>query len=171
MKQLSLIRIILLVTIAMAIQCCSTVFERVGEKKSPKLNEYLAMFHEEMDKRGIKNLNYNIVSLRFVDKMPGDKYVAVTYPFGTYKFIDVLRGYYSKAPAEEKEAIVIHEIGHAFGLAHLDEYRSIPYSKFCPVSVMHSSDSMKGCYFKYRSEYLNEMADRIKKLDGRSEYW
>jgi hypothetical protein len=164
MKMLS--RVLFLFILASVIQCSSIVRYRFGEKPSPKLDEYLAMFHEEMDKRDV-HLDYRNISLRFTNKLSHDNYVAVSYPFVKYRFVDVLRGYFDHAPAEEREAIVVHELGHTFGLKHLDDMQFLyPFAKFCPISVMHSYSNLQGCYFSQREQYFNELAFRIKKLDG-----
>lgn len=137
----------------------------IGAKESQELNNYIAIFHEEMDSRGVK-LEYNHISIRFVEKtLPGA--VAVAYPYFVYYFIDILEENYRTETPEVQEALVMHELGHVFGLNHLDDYSiQYPYSNLCPESVMHSSDPLRGCYLLHRKEYFDEIANRIKKLDG-----
>ena len=163
---MTMFRILIIVAIAFFIQCCSHVTYRINSEKSAQLNEYIAMFHEEMDKRKVY-LKYDHISIRFVERLQNRSHIAVAYPFMNQHFIDVLKNYYQNAPAEEQEAIVIHEIGHVFGLNHLDTMEfKFPYEKSCPVSVMHSESRLTGCYFLNRVEYFDELATRIKKVDN-----
>lgn len=159
--------LIVLLACAISIQMFSFLYKKSTEEHSQELNEYIAIFHEEMDKRNVK-LDYSNIDITFQTSLAIPSAAALSYSVYHKKYIEVLKKYYVKASKEVKEALVIHELGHSFGLNHLDDYMYF-LDRICAVSVMHSSDDMAGCYTRYRSYYFDELAMRIKKLDKKPE--
>lgn len=158
--------LIVLLACAISLQMFGFLYRKATAEHSRELDEYIAMFHEEMDKRGVK-LDYEGIDITFQSFLMHRSAVAVTYFDRKKPYIEVLKSYYQKAPKEIKEAVMVHELGHVFGLSHLDDYMYfVKGSRICPVSVMHSSDDLSNCYLNYRSYYFDELAERIKKLDS-----
>jgi hypothetical protein len=100
------------------------------------------------------SVNYDNLVIGFVDRYPKPDWLALCQKIGSIKFVTVLKSHFDKAPTEEKYAIIVHELGHcALGLPHKDGY----FMDGCPISIMHPSDSMFGCFFKNQDYYFKEM--------------
>lgn len=124
----------------------------------------LLKFKEEMFIRGVQ-LDNRTVDITLQTQMILKDSVGVSYTDGKIQYVEILKQYYQKAPAEVKEALLFHEFGHAYGLRHLDGYMFFPSQRICPVSVMHSADPLIHCYNNLRNYYLNELAGRLKNVD------
>lgn len=96
----------------------------------------------------------------FVDKFPVDNWIGLCQTGGGQKgkFVSIRRDYFEKVGVEQRYALVIHELGHCtLGLDHKDGYRA----NGCPVSNMHPSDGMFGCFFRDQDYYFREMFGKL----------
>lgn len=136
-------------------------------RSSKELTEYMSIFKYEMESRGVK-LDYSDLKLGFSDSIDYPNAVGLYVPTPATNYIVILQNYYSKASPEVQEALIAHELGHAFGLEH-DDKMAFLFPSNCPYTVMHSSDSMENCFHKYRKYYYDILAEEIKRLDAYTE--
>lgn len=76
-------------------------------------------------------------------------------------YIRIKKSYFETAPWDVREALILHELAHQYGLNHDD---SFSFVTGCPISVMHSTDSMKLCFSLLRDYYYTEVVDKINKI-------
>jgi hypothetical protein len=138
----------------------SILFYQVNKSKSqnepmyyePQFHLLINKFKQEAQNRGVtvdlsrqkitfENLNYELAHC----------YYGIEY----FKFIRINRKTWYNLTTEEKEATFFHELGHCVlnRIEHLDSLNE----DGCPKSLMHRSHTMKDCYFKSRSIYLDEL--------------
>lgn len=164
--------LIVVLACAISIEIFNRLYISFDEEKSQEINEYVAIFHEEMDKRGLKDLDFSNIDIALSSRLNLPNAVGLSYPSLYSRYIRLKKEYFRRASKEIKEALIAHELGHTFGLlTHTDgfmwtfpEYRI----KFCPISVMHSSDDLSGCFLSHRKYYYDELASQIKKLDKKT---
>lgn len=92
----------------------------------------------------------------FVDKFQVDNWIGLCQRnnSGTVKFMSIKKSYFSHTSVEQKYALVIHELGHCtLKLSHKEGYRE----NGCPISIMHPSDGLFGCFFKDQEYYFKEL--------------
>lgn len=149
--------ILSLATIAINLQAPTE--EPTAAEKSI-LNPIVSIVEKELKNRGLV-FNPARIYLTDMRNMSNAVGVTITDP-QVYlgKWIELRQSYYINAPDEIKEALVLHEYGHYLGLEHNNGMGSM----FCPMSVMHYSHDMEGCFFRYREYYYNELAQEVLSL-------
>jgi hypothetical protein len=79
-------------------------------------------------------------------------------------WIELNRKYFKAAPAEVKEALLLHEYGHYLGLNHSPDAYIFMNTLFCPTSVMHPTDSMSLCFNANRDYYYSVLVKQVLDL-------
>lgn len=137
------------------------VFSRV--ESSELLDTYVGVFKTEMTDRDLK-LDFSDIDVKFKPYLGDDITLGICFNYPNKKYVRILKKYWIAATPEIKEAILSHELGHAFGLHHNEEMKWFsPDNKLCPESIMYPTNIMSGCLNRYRSYYYNELATNIKK--------
>lgn len=113
---------------------------------------YVSRFNDEMAIRG-KSYDLTQIKISFgnLDGQIASCYYGVKY----FKVIKVDKRWWKKLTIEEKEATIFHELGHCVLRRRL--HHDVLNKNGCPESLMHSSHSLKDCYFKNRTKYLDEL--------------
>jgi len=113
---------------------------------------YIELFNSEMSGRGhFVDLSKVKISFDNLDKQIATCYYGIEF----LKIIKVDKFWWKQLTREEKEATIFHELGHCVLRRRL--HTDSIYSNGCPLSLMHSSHTLKDCYFKNRSKYLDEL--------------
>lgn len=144
-------------------------------KTNPDLEKTLTTITNELALRGVtlkrKDIIYRFYTPSRITPKIGVSSVAYFYPSLTGKTIAIDKQNYDKSSEDVREALLLHEIGHSFGVMHDDSWKwfglgkgaTLDFrSKSCAISVMHSSDDMAGCFQSFRSYYYDELVVRIK---------
>ena len=168
MKINKLIVILIALNISIFTFNCITNFSI--RKTNTELENYVGIFKDEMDQRGLTDLNYDDINVAFSPILYLEHDVAESYALGKIRYITILKAYFVRASPEVREAVVLHELGHVFGLDHLDSYGYFNDGSKCAMSVMHSYDAMRGCFSSHRVYYYTEIANRIKAIDKRNNF-
>ena len=141
-------------------------------------------------KRGDKSLEQvtSIVEKRFTDagikfkkakvslgKIPsGLAGVTIGIPY-IFVYIVLDEDYFYNASNEVREALVLHEYTHYLGVSkHTNGYmndiewifKKTPLGGFylwrkCPISIMHESDEVNTCFYKYKEYYYKDAIKQI----------
>jgi hypothetical protein len=113
---------------------------------------YIVKFNVEAS---LRNKDIDLTKLKISFDNLESQIAACYYGIDYLKVIKVDRTWWRKMSIEEKEATIFHELGHC-ALRRRIHYDIID-SDGCPKSLMHSSHTLKNCYFKNRSKYLDEL--------------
>lgn len=100
--------------------------------------------------------NFKNLVVGFVDKFPVNTWVGLCQQStgNPTKFMSIHKGYFRQTSLEQRYALVVHELGHCtLNRSHVEGYRN----NGCPISVMHPSDGMFGCFFKDQDYYFREL--------------
>jgi hypothetical protein len=125
--------------------------------QSNELTPYFKFFKDSAAFYKIK-INTNNLILDYVDRYPKKEWVALCQRATNTKFVTILKKHFQEAPIEEKYSLVIHELGHCLlNLNHKDGY--LPDG--CPISIMHPSDTMFGCFFRKQDYYFKELFNKL----------
>jgi hypothetical protein len=122
------------------------------EQRHPYLKMYTQVVYDELQKRGYKARFVPIVEK---DLMPGviGKYVGLKFKRFEAIYINLPR----IGTPEILESTILHELGHAFGLAHDDRMMI----DGCPLSVMHSVNSMHICFTRHYEYYYGTFIENV----------
>lgn len=121
----------------------------------PQFKYIIQKFSEEAAIRGVRvdltNQKITFSDLKF-------EIAHCYYGLQYMKLIRVDRNAWTNMSMEEKEATLFHELGHCVlgRISHDD----ILEKNGCPESIMHRSHTLKHCYFKNRSAYLDELFEQ-----------
>lgn len=107
------------------------------------------------DEAALRNVSVNLTDQKITFEDLQNELAHCYYGVEYMKFIRVDRKAWYKLSQEEREATLFHELGHCV-LGRL-EHADAMQENGCPVSIMHRSHTLKDCYFKNRSGYLNEL--------------
>lgn len=135
-------------------------FYRLGQIKNTNIPIYSEPQFELILKKftneaALRNINVNLTDQKITFEDLNFELAHCYYGIQYIKFIRVDRKAWRKMTQEEKEALLFHELGHCVlgRIEHADSMQS----DNCPASLMHRSHTMKNCYFKNRSFYLDEL--------------
>ena len=118
-----------------------------------ELSLYFDYFKKSAVNYGVQ-VNYDNLVVGFVDRYPKSDWLALCQKIGSVRFVTFLKSHFEKAPMEERYALMVHELGHCvLNLPHKSGY----HSDGCPLSIMHPTDNMFGCFFKNEEYYFKEL--------------
>lgn len=120
------------------------------------LESYIDKFNAESLSRG-KLFDLSQVKITF-EKLDGP-IASCFYGVQYFKIIKIDKFWWKKLTIEEKEATLFHELGHCVLKRRL--HHEVLTVSGCPESLMHSSHTLRNCYFKNRSKYLDELFSEI----------
>jgi hypothetical protein len=135
-------------------------FYHVGQVKNtnvpiysePQFKLIISKFTEAA---ALRNVSVNLTDQKITFEDLKHELAHCYYGIQYMKFIRVDRRAWARMTQEEREATLFHELGHCVlgRIEHADKM----YPDGCPVSLMHTSHTLKNCYFKNRSAYLDEL--------------
>lgn len=148
-------------------------------KTNSDLEAIISTITNELSARGItlkrKDIIYRFYTPSRITPKIGLSSVAYFYPSIAGKTIAIDRTNFDKSSQEVREALILHEIGHSFGVMHDDSWKWFGLgkgalitfqSKSCAISVMHSEDDMSGCFWQFRKYYYDELVITIKAAES-----
>lgn len=116
------------------------------------------VFHrvKKIEKKVLKKLDVSGVTI-----ILGDLKDNVGLYTGCCIFLDY--SYIVKSSDEVVEALILHEYGHHLGYLRGEIHYDNISPDLCPVSVMHRSSDLEGCFYKNRDYYYNEVIEYKEK--------
>lgn len=121
-------------------------------KNDVRFNYHKRLFQEYSVRYGNHFISVKDMSIQFGD-MPNKHtvgYCQTTSP----RHIVIDREYWERCPTNEKETLILHELGHCV----LDrDHTEKPQKGTCPDSIMNPSNIPSECYEILKTKYLKEL--------------
>ena len=143
----------------------------IKNKTTSELERSITTVIWELNKRDIKLTRKKLI-VQFFDQNNTEYRllrgaVGFTYNGLSQDYILIERTYFKQSTDEVREALLLHEIGHALGLKHVWGFSNISQDgtifSYCPTSVMHPSDPIDNCFYRFRNYYYSQIVDMLKK--------
>lgn len=132
---------------------------KTSEQPFIRLRDIFNRVERRLESRGVKPV-YTI--LVFDSSMKGivGRAIRVT-PFLGYIIISTK--HFAVSSDEVMEALILHEYAHVLGYNREDSVHYSFRAGLCPASVMHPSDDMEGCFYRFRNYYYSEVIKHLTK--------
>lgn len=154
--------IIILCLVSIIVISLDSIIDK-PDKANIQLKKVIETVNYELFKRGI-NVQNNSVIIGFGNPALEGSVGVFYYGFDGKSYIKILRKYFDAAPDEVREALILHEIAHSYGLNHDNSWAIRSYVHIyqsCPKSVMHPSHNMQHCFYNNRKYYYDEVSKNI----------
>lgn len=113
---------------------------------------YVKLFEEYSCTFGTKCIKVDNLIIKFGDLNDNEDGRATLFSDNRTPIITIDSEYWKDHDKDKREALLLHEMGHAILMR-----RHVAYEDDCPSSIMNPATPSGYCYIKYKEYYLKEL--------------